>query len=158
MLVLVDGHNLIPKLPGLSLKALDDEMHLVKLLQTYSRVARKPVEVYFDGAPPGKAGTRVFGMVKAHFVRAGQTADEAILRRLASLGNQARETLVVSSDHHVQTQSKALRAHLISSEQFAVEMLTPSATRPVEKEPEKSEDPAVDQKEVEEWLRLFKKK
>jgi uncharacterized protein len=157
MLILVDGHNLIPKLPGLSLKTLDDEMHLIELLQIYSRSQRKPVEVYFDGAPAGHAGTRVYGTVKAHFVRAGQTADDAIRRRLDSLGKQAKEVTVITSDHRVQGEAKAHQARFIPSEQFAVEMLTPSATRP-SKRAEKSDDPALDSQEVEEWLRLFKKK
>ena len=56
MIILVDGHNLIPKLRGFNLKAMDDEMKLVDLLQFFSRVRRTKVEVFFDGAPPGQSG------------------------------------------------------------------------------------------------------
>ncbi len=38
---IIDGHNLIPKLPGRSLRELDDEMALVGLLQTFGRLRRK---------------------------------------------------------------------------------------------------------------------
>ncbi|MBP1702274.1 MAG: hypothetical protein H6Q38_1381, partial [Chloroflexi bacterium] len=38
---IVDGHNLIPKIPGLSLRAIDDEMQLIELLQEFCRVQRK---------------------------------------------------------------------------------------------------------------------
>ena len=82
---LVDGHNLIPKV-GLRLDSIDDEMELVAILQEFSRLHRKQVEVYFDGAPAGQAGTRSLGTVKAHFVRAGTTADTAIARRLKKWG------------------------------------------------------------------------
>ena len=110
MIILVDGHNLIPKLRGFSLKAIDDEMKLVDLLQIFSRVRRTKVEVFFDGAPPGQAGTRSFGTIQAHFVRIGETADEAIRLKLDQLGPQARETLVITSDHRVQGEARAHKA------------------------------------------------
>ena len=75
---IIDGHNLIPKIRGLSLEALDDEAQLLALLQEFYRVRRKPVEVFFDGAPPGKAGMRTVGMIRAHFVARDREADEAI--------------------------------------------------------------------------------
>ena len=34
---LIDGHNLIPKVRGLSLQSMDDEMELVELLQEFCR-------------------------------------------------------------------------------------------------------------------------
>ena len=67
---LVDGHNLIPK-AGLRLDAPNDEMDLVTMLQEFSRTSRAAVEVYFDGAPPGQAGAKRFGIVMAHFVQRG---------------------------------------------------------------------------------------
>ena len=83
MAYLIDGHNLIPKIAGLSLSAIDDEQELINRLQAYCRRERKTVEVFFDQAPPGFAGTRAYGAVKAHFVRKGRTADEAIRLRLS---------------------------------------------------------------------------
>ena len=64
---LIDGHNLIPKVPGLSLKAIDDEMQLVEKLQEFCRRRGKQVEVFFDKAPPGGRRVRVFGPVTARF-------------------------------------------------------------------------------------------
>ncbi len=79
---LIDGHNLIPKL-GLRLDSMEDEMELVALLQEYCRLTRRSgMEVYFDGAPAGQAGTRKMGPITAHFVRLGSSADEAIRKRL----------------------------------------------------------------------------
>ena len=94
---LIDGHNLIPKLAGFSLSAMDDEMQLISLLQTFSRVRRQPVEVYFDRAPAGHAGVRRFGTITAHFVPSSRTADDAIRERLARLGADARNWRVVSA-------------------------------------------------------------
>ncbi len=61
MLILIDGHNLIPKIPGMSLADLDDENQLIPLLQTYCRKRRNTVEVYFDRAPVGRAGNGALG-------------------------------------------------------------------------------------------------
>ena len=83
---LVDGHNLIPHLPGLSLKAIDDELELIEWLRAFCQQKRKDVEVFFDQAPPGYAASRRYGRVTAHFVRQGTTVDAAIHARLVRLG------------------------------------------------------------------------
>jgi predicted RNA-binding protein with PIN domain len=84
---MIDGHNLIPKVDGLSLAALDDETRLIELLQEFCRIRRKQVEVYFDNAPPGQPQRGVFGPVTAFFVREGRTADDAIAARLKRSGS-----------------------------------------------------------------------
>jgi len=122
MSYLIDGHNLIPKITGLSLQQIDDETRLIELLQVFCRVRRKKVEVYFDQAPPGRAGTRSFGMVIAHFVRQGIPADEAILERLNRLQQTARNWSVVTSDRHIQVQARSMSAQVISSEDFAIQL------------------------------------
>lgn len=148
---LIDGHNLIPKL-GISLRALDDELQLVRLLQEYCRLQRKQVDVYFDNAPPGQDGKRKFGSVTAHFVRQGQTADEAIRRRLKKLGNSARNWTVVSSDHQVQAEARAARAQVIGADEFA--NLVKKALR--ERPAGKPSETGLSAQEVQEWLEIFK--
>lgn len=147
---LVDGHNLIPK-AGLRLDSIDDEMDLVAVLQEFARLHRRQVEVYFDGAPAGQAGIRNLGTVKAHFVRAGTTADDAIARRLKKLGRAAKNWTVVSSDRQVQANARAARAEVLSSEEFA---------RLLQQTPRiETAKPAADRKlppdEVDEWLKIF---
>ena len=92
---LIDGHNLIPKL-GLHLDSPDDEMELVGILQEFSRLSRREAQVYFDAAPAGQARSRKFGMVTAHFIRIGSSADEAIKAQLKRLGREARNWTVVT--------------------------------------------------------------
>ena len=150
---LVDGHNLIPKV-GLRLDSIDDEMQLVEILQEFCRLHRRQVEVYFDGAPAGQAGTRGLGTVKAHFVRAGTTADIAIARRLKKLGRAAKNWTVVSSDREVQAEARTAHAGVISSDDFArLLQQTPRGT---------TSKPASDRKvsptEVDEWLNIFNSK
>ena len=147
---LVDGHNLIPKV-GLRLDSFDDELELVAILQEFARLHRKKVEVYFDGAPADQAGTRSMGTVKAHFVRAGNTADAAISRRLKRMGRAAKNWTVVSSDRQVQAEARTAHAEVLSSDKFACLLQqTPRG---------EASKPAADRKvspaEVDEWLKIF---
>jgi predicted RNA-binding protein with PIN domain len=148
---LIDGHNLIPKL-GLSLSDPDDELELIRLLQDFARIRRQPVEVYFDGAPAGQAGARKMGIVKAHFVRQGLTADASIHRRLESLGKAAKNWVVVSSDHEVKQSARTRQAGSLTSEEF-VKLLRSAlvSSAPAANDTER----AVSSKEVDEWLKIF---
>ena len=150
---LVDGHNLIPKIPGLNLQALDDEEQLIKLLQEYCRRERKQVEVYFDNAPPGGVRGRNFGLVIARFVRQGSTADQAIRERLVRLGRLARNWTVVSSDQAVQSAARAAQARAMPSESFA-RMLV-NALDEQKTDQGANEEAGLSQDELDEWLMLF---
>jgi hypothetical protein len=152
MLHLIDGHNLIPHIPGLSLQQMDDEMRLLELLQSFSRESRAKVEVFFDGAAPGWAGTRGFGSVTAHFVRRGNTADEAIRKRLSQIPTGSG-VVVVSSDRQVQAEAHSRRAKVISSKEFAGHFRFPKTG-----ETRKKANPGqtmLNDAEIEEWLQLF---
>ena len=150
---LIDGHNLIPKIPGLSLKSLDDEIQLIQYLQVFCRQSGKSVEVYFDNAPAGQVGTQRYGRVKAHFIRAGRTADDAIIARLRKLGRSAKNWQVVSSDRQVAAAARSFYAQVVSSDEFASSMRSP------EKEdlsdPGGDADVMLNTDEVDAWLELF---
>jgi predicted RNA-binding protein with PIN domain len=154
MAYLIDGHNLIPKVPGISLQDIDDELKLIEWLQRFSRLRRKQVEVYFDLAPAGFSSQRSYGQVKAHFVRQGTTADQAIQARLTRMGKAARNIIVVSSDRQVQASARAAQAHFISSEAFAFELLN----LPEEKSNRPQEEPSLTEQEVADWEELFRKR
>lgn len=150
MTYLIDGHNLIPHIPGLSLTDLEDEQALIDRLQVFCGKKRKRAEVYFDKAPPGRAGQRSFGLVSAHFVQHGMTADEAIRRRLDRLGKSAANWTVVSSDHQVQAEARAHRSRVTSSSDFAREL---EDQGPVGNGPEGQRK--LSEEEIKGWMRLF---
>ena len=147
---LIDGHNLIPKL-GLRLDSMDDEMELVTILQEFCRLERKKVEVYFDGAPTPHAGTRKLGTVTAHFIQLGRTADDAIRKRLKKMGKSARNWSVVSSDRQVQAETRAAKAEIISSDDFAKRL-----RRARNSAPKPASDRPLSDQEVDDWLKMFK--
>jgi predicted RNA-binding protein with PIN domain len=150
---MIDGHNLIPKL-GLRLDSPDDEMELAVILQDFARLKRQQVEVYFDGAPIGHAGTRNLGTIKAHFVRLGQTADNAIRARLNKMGKSAKNWTVVSSDREVQSAARVNQAQFISAEEFVkiLQEARNSATRG------SATEKKLSNQEVDDWLKLFNDK
>ncbi|MBI5943110.1 MAG: NYN domain-containing protein [Chloroflexi bacterium] len=150
---LIDGHNLIPKV-GLRLDAPDDELQLVKFLQEFARLKRQQVEVYFDGAPIGQAGTRKLGTVRAHFIRLGQSADSAIRARLIRMEQDAKKWIVVSSDHEVQNAARAVGAQFMTSEEFVKFLREALTSAPKEPRGDKKLSPA----EVDEWLKVFREK
>ena len=146
---LIDGHNLIPKL-GLRLDSMDDELELISILQEYCRLERKQVEVYFDGAPAIHNGTRKLGAVTAHFVLLGTTADNAIRKRLKTMGRTAKNWGVITSDRQVQAEARAARAQIISSDMFAKTLKQARQSAP-----KATLDRKLSNAEVDEWLRLF---
>lgn len=149
---IIDGHNLIPKIPGLSLKLIDDENVLITMLQDFCRRKRKDAEVFFDNAPPAQVRKQRYGKVTAHFISQGSTADQAIHRRLLQLAGESPNWIVVSSDRAVQSAARRVRAQLISSEAFAKQLILKDISTG------SGEDfhPEPTEEEIEEWLHIFK--
>lgn len=146
---LIDGHNLIPKL-GLRLDSPDDELELVVVLQEFCRTERRSVEIFFDGAPAGRARTEKRGAVTAHFVRLGSSGDAAIAARLKKLARAARNWTVVSSDREVRANAQQAGAQLLSAEEFASQVGRARAATP--RAPD--EDPLTSE-QIREWLQFF---
>lgn len=121
MILIIDGHNLIPHMPGLNLSDPDDEGQLIQILQEYCRLRRKTIAVYFDRAPAGQAREQQHGRVRAHFVRLGTTADAAIMARLKKMGKRAKNVTVVSSDRQVIAAARAVHARVMTAEAFAAD-------------------------------------
>lgn len=153
MRFLIDGHNLIPHVPGLALEMPDDEERLVQRLQDFCRVGRHQAEVFFDGAPPEHAVRQRYGMVTVVFVRKGLTADEAIRRRLRQLGAQVKQWTLVSSDQAVQAAGREVHAVVLRSEEFARKMGQGGAQA---EQAEKPDEGPLSPDEVDEWLSLFR--
>ncbi len=150
---LIDGHNLIPKVPGMSLQAIDDEDRLVDALQVFYRARRQKIEVFFDQAPPTRGGRKSVGSLVVHYVRQGKQADQAILERLRQLGKTANHWTVVTSDRQVRAGAHELGASLLSSEEFAAQLI---AARQVVQSAHKENPAPLGPDEVDEWLRLFR--
>jgi len=152
MEIIIDGHNLIPHIPGIDLSDADDELRLISTLQEYCRVRRAKAVVFFDGAPIGQARVQQFGRVTAHFVRVGMSADAAIMDYLQKLGKQAKNVAVVSSDRQIVRAARAVQAKVITSADFAAEWANLVQDEP---SPDPRDQPLSAQ-EVDYWEKIFK--
>lgn len=155
---LIDGHNLIPKIPGLSLEAADDEIQLITLLQDFCRQQRKNAEVFFDKAPPSQVRKQRFGRITAHFVRQDISADLAIQNRLTELAGEAQNWTVVSSDRAVQSSARRARAQVLSSEALAKQLRSSSSGQQFHARNSfagEISEPVSSEEDIEEWLKLF---
>lgn len=148
---LIDGHNLIPKIPGIQLDHLDDEQALFTLLDNYFKKNRKRAVVYFDQASPGAPLELNTAYLRAHFVRKPSSADEAILLRLRKLGGDARNYTIITSDHWVADNARSLGASVISSDDFA------HTLRINTQEPSRKSK-SSDEGDIDYWLDIFQDK
>ncbi len=151
MQYIIDGHNLIPKIPGLKLSDPEDEKALIDLLIPFLRLTRSRAKVFFDHAAEGQSGERNFGLLKAVFVPAGKSADAAIIGHIQKLGAEARNQCLVSSDRMIQAAARPRYMKILKSEDFADELISKLSENP---EKTKSFE-GLTVGEIEEWEALF---
>lgn len=151
----IDGHNLIPKIHGLNLTNMEDENQLIEILNEFCRLGRAQVDVFFDGAPNSTSDRKKTGLVHAHFIRKGLSADDAIIEHVKNHCRPDYPLTVVSSDHRVQGAVKNYGAAVMSSESFAVEIQKVfSNPKAAQEQKEKPLSPS----ELAMWLNEFESK
>ena len=154
---LIDGHNLIARVPGLSLADPDDEVKLLQLLKRWAAAdPRRKVTVIFDkGLPGGEAKHLSGGGVRAIFAPDNRSADALIIGRIESIEDPAQHT-VVSSDGAILRVAQRRRVPTQRSEAFATAMVNERTFAPKGQPPPDARDnPTVSPNEVSEWLALF---
>ncbi len=156
---LIDGHNLIAKLPDLSLGEEHDEFELALRLKSWASANRKRrVTVVFDrGLPGGTARMLSNRDVTVIFAPQGQTADSLLIARIKQVKHPPEYTLV-SSDRQIIAAAKKRKTRHILSEEF-VGRLGYDERLIIKSEPEAAEEkPDADglsEAEVAEWLEMF---
>ena len=120
---LIDGHNLIAKIPDIDLNDPNDEIELILRLKSWAAASRKrKVTVYFDGGLPGGVEQRLSTSdIKVIFAPEGKTADSFIIKRIRKLQNPAEYTLV-TSDQQIIADAEKRRLPYVRSEKFAAKM------------------------------------
>lgn len=157
MPLLIDGHNLIDKVPGLSLADPDDEAELVHRIRRYCRRHRRRATVVFDaGILGGRSRALSTPEVEVVFAPPGRRADDIIRERLRKASDPAG-WLVVSSDHQIQRAARQAGARVTTSENFAAKMQTSSPAPANSPAPAKPRTLRLSEDELQEWLELFQK-
>jgi predicted RNA-binding protein with PIN domain len=150
---LIDGHNLIAALPGISLEDPEDEAKLVLLLKRWTAAgARRRATVIFDGGlPGGPARALSSSVVQVIFASAGNPADNLLISRIQQVRNPVEYTLI-SSDRAVTNVARARRMPYMTSQEFAQQI---QQARQPAGTPSKSDKPELNEEDLAEWLRLF---
>lgn len=154
---LIDGHNLIAKMPGISLSDPDDEAQLILRLRRW--VAANPkrrVTVYFDGGLPGGRAPHLSATrLEVVFASSGQPADDLLLRHIRRIKNPPEYTLI-TSDRAIIAAAEKRRLPVLLSEDFALELAGQEAAAPTPPPPrEAAEKPLLSEAEVAAWMELF---
>jgi predicted RNA-binding protein with PIN domain len=152
---LIDGHNLIAQMPGMTLADPDDEAQLILRLRQFAARKRQKITVVFDhGIPGGWSRDLSTGPVKVVFAGSHSNADRVIMERLRE-AKTPTDIKLVSSDGEVRRTAEARRVEVISSQEFVLMLFKPppGATPPRR---DAREDVKLSKAEVKEWLRLFK--
>jgi len=146
---LIDGHNLIGKMPYISLSDLDDEQDLFNLLDSYFKSIRKKAVVFFDQASLANTNKFHSAFVEARFILNPSSADEAILLRIRKLGGNAKNYTIITSDHWIADNAHAAGATVVSSEDFSNILLSANKTSTNERNQTKDD--------IDYWLNQFHK-
>lgn len=154
---LIDGHNLIAKIPDIDLNDPNDEVELILRLKSWAAASpKRKVTVYFDGGLPGGIEHRLSTSdIKVIFTPEGTTADSLIIKRIRKIQNPPEYTLV-TSDHQIIAAAQKRRLHHLRSEAFSVQMGQEKQKRTAPPSPlPETDDPKISDGEVAEWLELF---
>lgn len=162
---LIDGHNLIGKLPDIKLSDSDDEICLILRLKGWvSGHKQRQVTVVFDGGVTGGISHRLSTKaITVVFAPPGKTADDLLIQRLKRLRNPRNYTLV-SSDRRILDAAKIARIKHLKSEEFITQLgfaFREEPKPPAQAAPappsstQKADDPHISAAEVDEWLNLF---
>ena len=154
--LLIDGHNLIGQMPGMSLADFDDEEKLVAKLRRYAARRRARIVVVFDsGLPGGRSQPLSGGGVEAIFAGSHTDADRVLIERIRAAKRPQTWTLV-SSDRAIQREAARRRMPVQESADFARTLVpVDSPPKPL---PTRSNDKPEREDDVKGWLDIFKKK
>ena len=148
---MIDGHNLIGKLPDISLDDPNDEALLVQKLASFAARTGKSCVVVFDHGLPGGSSRMSTRSVQVVFASGRSTADRVIMERIKKVPDPLNWT-VVTSDHDVMATARLFRMNTLHSEEFAVLLET---APPKIVDVGEQTDVHLSEAEVDEWLDMF---
>jgi predicted RNA-binding protein with PIN domain len=150
---LIDGHNVIGQMPGLSLADPDDEAKLAALVRRWCARENRKAVLIFDGGLPGGPSSLSNGDVAVIFAsERHNTGDDLLLNRIRDEKNPTG-LIVVSSDQRIVTAAKGRRMAVVPAREFGRALAgIPQAGKTAAKEQGLGGD------EVAEWEKLFSTK
>ncbi|MBM4423598.1 MAG: hypothetical protein FJ030_09435 [Chloroflexi bacterium] len=151
---LIDGHNLIGQMPGLSLDDPHDEAKLAMHVRRFCVHERRKATIIFDGGLPGGVSRLSNSDVTVIFASDRRTtADDLLLNRIRNERNPGG-LIVVTSDQKIANAARQRRMTVKPSREFAREVSRAAkAARGAGAEKERG----LSKEELEEWEAMFGK-
>jgi len=142
MPVLLDGNNLLHRLPGKPASRAD----LRRLVLEACRHERMRITVVFDGPPPAGVPPReLLGSVTVLYSES-ESADDLIIRELPD-GARAHDWVVVTDDRGLQARARQCNAKVRSVAEWSRKRTAPP--------PRPRAEAKLSSREVEEWESYF---
>ena len=151
MTYMIDGHNLIGKLPDISLDDPNDEALLVQKLNGFTARTGKSCLVVFDHGLPGGSSRMSTRNVQVVFASGRSSADRVMVERIYKI-QDIKGWVIVTSDNDVMSRARRRGMETMHSEEFALMLDAPPPK--IEDEGEAT-DVNLSSAEVDEWLNLF---
>ncbi len=151
---LIDGHNLIAKLPDIDLADPNDEAKLVTKLKglVAKKRGRMQCTVIFDCGVPGGYSAMSTKSVQVIFAAMRHSDADHLLKLHISRTRDPKNWTVVSSDQAVLDCARAHKMKWLTSAEFVDKFAGES---PAEDAPGEEVDIQISAEEVEEWMDLF---
>ena len=156
MPLLIDGHNLIGKMPDMSLADPKDELKLVGKLRAYAEMVQKRIVVIFDPNPYdttpviARQKTQHGTYLTAIFAEPGVSADK-LIRDKVSETKDRQGMIVVTSDNAVASFARQTGVRVQTAPEFA-KVLLEKVTPPVRAVEVK---PLPSRADVKAWSEVF---
>jgi predicted RNA-binding protein with PIN domain len=158
--LIIDGYNLIEAAPQVFQKMLTLEnrrSHILKIIQSTPHLRSYEIVVVFDGnASKGKPMEYQQRHIQIRFSGTQQEADQVIqemIRKEAS----GKSLHIISSDREIQNIARDHHAQVSSSQQFWKQLRRHPSNRKNSDEPHARNKEALSEREVQEWLEIFRK-
>lgn len=153
---LIDGHNLIAKLPDVSLDDPNDEIELILRLKGWAAASpKRKITVFFDGGLPGGVAHRLSSSdIRVIFAPEGKTADSLIIKRIRAIKNPPEYRLVTSDRQIIRVAQQRRMPHLLA-ETFATKLRVDQQNRQALPPSPEIDEPPLTESEIAEWLELF---
>jgi predicted RNA-binding protein with PIN domain len=152
---LIDGYNLLHQLPELRRQleySLEDSRQgLLIRLSAFASMKSTDVCVVFDGSGEFHSHDVKWRGVRIIFSKPPQKADP-LIKKMISDRKKGEELIVVTSDREIENYARLCGVKVESSVNFAQTILSPPGD-----DAEKKFDHVLSDREVEEWMRLFRR-
>ena len=151
-MIIIDGHNLIGKYPGINFDGANAKQELLDILKKYKKAMDVKIIVVFDGADKAGFGRYIEEGIDIRFSDNKQ-ADDLIVD-LCKKFSHARDTIIVSSDNEIINAAKKFGLIPKKSEDFVNDI-----NNAIERfnSIEQTND-YLSPVQIDDWMKYFKKK